>query len=276
MRKGLAFPVATFAITAVTVAAYFLLSNGQPYVFPITKMDPFGLSGDNLLGAFTYEFMHIGLKHLLGNILVLLAIGAVLEQRLESRHVAGLYIAAGAGAGLVYALLFPNVWVIGASAAIAGAIVTSLLVDIRRATVALVAAVIIIPYGVFPFTDWALNTFSETAANKTAELGAQKAELGKALKQLEQQAAAGNASAAEAAVHVSQEIQVIEQQQRNIVQNVVTVSKARQTESVTPVSFEIHFFGAMFALAYLAAFRRDAFQFIKRDALALYKWARRL
>jgi membrane associated rhomboid family serine protease len=71
----------------------------------------------------TYAFVHVGIGHVLGNLLVLFFFGPPLEARWGSRSFLRFYLVSAAGAALFSALFYfwdPANWIIGASGATFG------------------------------------------------------------------------------------------------------------------------------------------------------------
>lgn len=71
----------------------------------------------------TYAFVHAGLMHLLGNLLVLFFFGPPLESHWGSRGFIRFYGVAAAGAALfaaIFAFMDPSTWIVGASGATFG------------------------------------------------------------------------------------------------------------------------------------------------------------
>ncbi|MBW3572524.1 MAG: rhomboid family intramembrane serine protease [Gemmatimonadetes bacterium] len=71
----------------------------------------------------TYAFVHVGIGHILGNLLVLFFFGPPLEGRWGSRGFIRFYLVSAAGAALFSALFYfwdPANWIIGASGATFG------------------------------------------------------------------------------------------------------------------------------------------------------------
>lgn len=71
----------------------------------------------------TYAFVHVGIGHILGNLLTLFFFGPPLEDRWGSRAFIKFYLVAAAGAALFSALFYfwdPANWIIGASGATFG------------------------------------------------------------------------------------------------------------------------------------------------------------
>ncbi len=73
-------------------------------------------------GFFTYQFMHGGWAHLLGNLFILFVVGPFIEDVWGRPLFAGFYLAAGVFAAVFFVLRYPSVDVplIGASGAVAG------------------------------------------------------------------------------------------------------------------------------------------------------------
>lgn len=253
-------PWATAALVALIAAFYFALSGGSSYVTPLSRLYPLGVSGYNLIGAITYAFVHIGLKHLIGNMIALAAFGAILEQRLRGTHVIAMFVVAGLASGLAYALMHPDIWVVGASAGIAGLLAASFVADTNRALVALVAVMVLVPNVVLPATDIALDS-----AERAKLLDAARAQL--ELSRIGELIAQGN--------YTNETLEQQAQLQREYegaVGSRQSLAEGRGTEAATPASLEIHAIGAAVALAFLWVFDRSAFtQFAKRVRKA-WRW----
>lgn len=80
--------------------------------------DPF----KNFTGAFTYQFLHGGLLHLIGNLWYLWIFGDNVEGRMGSLQFLIFYLLAGFASCLTQTLVFPsnNIPLVGASGSIAG------------------------------------------------------------------------------------------------------------------------------------------------------------
>lgn len=87
------------------------------------------------LTLITYAFLHGSALHYLGNVLVLLLVGIVVETRLRGWAMLGLWCAGSAVAALAHVLLFPelNTPLIGASGGVAVLLGTALILrrDVR-------------------------------------------------------------------------------------------------------------------------------------------------
>jgi len=277
-KHGFVIPYATLFLTFFTVFVYFWLSKGQPYVYPIWKLWWYGVTNTHLWGAISYSFIHIGIRHLIGNVIVLFLLGTVLEQKIGGRHTLGIYASAGMLGGLFYALLFPKVWVIGASAAIAGLMVAAYLADFKKASVVIIIVVFLIPNVVIPATENILIGFTEEQVEKRILLIEQEEELQKELQQVvvrlkiedltleEKQLLQGKQE------KIASNIQIVKEEQEEVVEVEQTTIKGIETESVTPVSFEIHLLGVLFAMVYASLFKRSIFTNFKDDIYGIIKF----
>jgi membrane associated rhomboid family serine protease len=97
---------------------------------------------NNLLGLFTYQFLHGGYLHLLGNLWFLWLCGCNMEDRWGRAVYGPFYLAAGVVAALAHKLFgtHPEVPLVGASGAIAGAM-GAFLVAFARARIHFVTLV---------------------------------------------------------------------------------------------------------------------------------------
>lgn len=269
-------PYATLFIATVLVAAYFFLSGGQPYIHPIESIDSLGVSSQNILGAVPYSFVHIGLKHLIGNVVVLLFIGTVLEQRIKPKHALGIYLATGILAGIGNAIIHPDTWAVGASAAVTGLVTAAYVVDIKKASIALVAGMVLVALVLFPATDFTLNAMQETKAAGIAVQVEKMAGITTELSVLEQKVLAGTATGEEVMRQqaLSVESEARQQQIQKDALEKEGVDEGRHVETITPVSTHIHILGILVALAYLAVVKPTAFQLLRRDAKEMLSWVK--
>lgn len=110
-------PWVNYTLIAVNVAVYLWMTSNfetnYPRTFPY-QLTPWHLEWYQF---FTYQFLHSGWKHLLGNIYFLYAFGNALEDRLGPVGYLGFYLAGGVIAGLGHSLIDPDT-VVGASGAI--------------------------------------------------------------------------------------------------------------------------------------------------------------
>ena len=253
-------PIATAALLALIAAFYFALSGGSSYVTPLSRLYPLGVSGYNLVGAVTYTFVHIGLKHLIGNLMALAVFGAIAEQRLRGTHVVAMFIVAGLVSGLAYALMHPDIWVVGASAAIASLLAASAVVDTKRALIALVAVMVLVPNVVLPLADAALDSVERDKLLDAARAQLELSRIGELISQgnytnetLEQQAR-------------------LQQEYEGAVGSRQSLAEGRGTEAATPASLEIHACGGIIALAFMWVFDRKVFVEFATRVRKAWRW----
>ncbi|MCK4327281.1 MAG: rhomboid family intramembrane serine protease [Candidatus Diapherotrites archaeon] len=259
-KKGrFKFPVATLALAAGLVLFYFMVSGGSTYVTPLSRMYPLGVSYGNLVGSLTYTFSHIGVKHLLGNLVALLAFGAILEQRVDKWHVAGVFLISGVFAGFAYVLIHTDVWVIGASAAIAGLIAAGTVASTKKTLVALAAVLLLVPNVILPASDMALDALEGMRVEQAEE--AQEKIVG-----LEERIEMGNYTP-----QTVEQKQKAEQQYSVATESKQALEEGRETEAVTPASLEIHLLGGLFAMMFMWAFDREVVKGFWRRFSAIVK-----
>ena len=115
--KALGFAVLTLAAFFVQVVDGFFGDGGYVREFVFTTPDT--AEGD-WWRPFTYLFAHADLGHIVGNLLVLMIVGPVLEDRIGERRWVTLYLGAGALVVLSHVLMYPTARVaaLGASGAV--------------------------------------------------------------------------------------------------------------------------------------------------------------
>lgn len=243
MKKNkLKFPIATIVLALLLIVFYFVISGGASYVTPLSKMYPLGVSGYNFLGAFTYTFMHIGIKHLLGNWVAFVVFGVILEQVMDRNHVLALFMASGVLGGVGYALLHPEVWVIGASAAVAGVLVAGFVADPKKTAIAFVTVMFLVPNLILPAADIALDELERQKI-----IAAAQAKLN--IHELDELIASGNYSN-----ETLLQKEEYEQDYLTSLGSRLSLEEGRDTEAATPASFEIHMIGGFVALMFMYFF----------------------
>lgn len=117
------------ALVACYIVQKFLERwKGEPWVLDWLALSNFGLRHGRVYQLITFQFLHGGLFHLLGNMIGLYFFGRAMEAMLGSRGMLKLYLASGTIGGLLqmaFAFAFPavfNVPVVGASAGVFGLI----------------------------------------------------------------------------------------------------------------------------------------------------------
>jgi membrane associated rhomboid family serine protease len=128
----------TIIIVAITVC--FALQNIASFYLRFPVEDYLALSVGGIKKGFvwqfiTFQFLHGGLAHLLGNLIGLFFFGRTVEARLGSKEYLRIYLFSGLGGGLlqmVLAWLVPNFfggYVVGASAGVLGVIAAFALME---------------------------------------------------------------------------------------------------------------------------------------------------
>lgn len=120
-------------ILLVTLASCYLVqmllekSLGPRRVDEVFALSLAGLKAGRIYQLLTFQFMHGGLWHLLGNMIGVYFFGNAIEQMFGSKGMLKLYLMSGTVGGLIYivfALIFPqfDIPVVGASAGVFGLI----------------------------------------------------------------------------------------------------------------------------------------------------------
>lgn len=122
----------TLVLVLLNVIAYISLSNFLLYI-PAKTMLKFGFSFSNLPALFSYPFIHIGPYHLITNLIILISLGLIAEQKLSSKDYFLIYFFAAFFSGITFCILSPDKFLVGASAAISGLMSAAFLVDIKKA-----------------------------------------------------------------------------------------------------------------------------------------------
>ncbi len=249
----LKIPFATLLLAALVSGAYFFLSKGAPYI-PGENFFPFaaiaGADGQmGLAGLFSHLFLHVGLQHLVGNVLPLLLFGALVELAVGSLDVAAIFLISGVLSGALFSFLNPATPLAGASAAISGLMGAALVSRPRQALVFLVATPLVLSFLFLPAVDFASEKYSEGVSQKAVSLN-------QTVQILVQQ------NRTEEAANVSKQLVEVQKQAQQI-----EAGAAREKESQT--SLAVHLFGAILGVAYLYAFRRQALEKGKEECAKL-------
>lgn len=276
-------PKVTIGIFLFSTVFYLALSSGAPYVHPLSEMHQLGLFRGNLLGVFTYSFTHIGLRHLIANMFVFLALGTVLEQQIDGKHVLGIFLFSGALGGFLYTLVYPTVWVVGASASIVGILVSAVIADFKKTIPLFIASLLLLSGAVLPLTNQGLEALYSRKQQAKSEyvqqaevLNQTKSELTEEISSLKKKIEADNATEEEKkrykellnqTKNISQTITEKKEKVEEKEEETEDISEGMETESMTPVSEVLHLFGGFLALLYVALAERKLFYKFKRDIL---------
>ncbi|HUD47176.1 MAG TPA: rhomboid family intramembrane serine protease [Candidatus Baltobacteraceae bacterium] len=115
-------------VACYIVQIFFNRWKGEPWVMDWLALSRSGLAQGRVYQLITFQFLHGGVWHLLGNMIGLYFFGRAMEAMLGSRGMLKLYLASGTIGGLLQIALgfaFPNYFgggVVGASAGVFGLI----------------------------------------------------------------------------------------------------------------------------------------------------------
>jgi membrane associated rhomboid family serine protease len=237
MRKR--FPFATMLLSLLILATYFLLSGGTLYI-PDQMLRALGFNYSlGLAGILSYMFVHIGIIHLLGNIIPLAVFGFIIERKAGTAHALAIFLLAGLLPAALFSLLNPAFFLVGASAAVAGLMSACALTKPIKTVVILLIIPFVLSYAVFPLA-------GSLAVQQRDSLLSEKHAITESVVELVKQ----NRSEEAAALNAT--LMRVEQRQE-------AVERGMEREKKTPVDVWVHVFGAVVGAAYVIAFARSDF-----------------
>jgi len=278
----------TLIVASFILFFYFLFSSSLLYILEAT-LRSFGFSIENPLSILTYTFVHVGPSHLIANLILLIAVGAIAEKKLSFSDYLSIYILSGATAAITFALLNPNTVLVGASASVAGLLMAAFIVDAKKAFFYTAAALILSSFVAIPLLSMMVDLYRgslaseeflssrmlENVSNKKAILEEELSRLsseklsyeerfrqGKISEEEYRQEIANISTKEEQIVRQSEEVK--EEESRiitklnKVINTKENVEQGKQRESSSPSSALIHVVGAMTALLYLYIFKRDS------------------
>ncbi|MEW5955786.1 MAG: rhomboid family intramembrane serine protease [Candidatus Micrarchaeota archaeon] len=234
------FPLATFSIAAVVVAAYFFLSGGNFYIAEgELRATALRLSAQPL-GVVTHLFTHVGIMHLLGNLVPLAAFGWVAETRLRSGDVFTIFLCAGMVSAALFSIFNPSVLLVGASAGVTALMAAAVVARPRLAVVALAAVPLALAFLFFPLAAYAAET--REAELKSTQQGLQANYSQLVAQNRTEEAAQVNATMTQ-------------------VNKTLTVAvEGKEREKKTPTDFSVHVYGGLFGVLYVFFVRPKDFR----------------
>ncbi len=280
----------TLILVLLTSAFYFVFSSFFLFI-PNSTIYEFGFSLSNWIGLVTYPLLHVSLIHLLGNMFLLMAIGFVVEKKLNGKDYYALYFISAVTAGIFFVMLSPNVLLAGASAAIAGFLIPACLIDFKK-TIAYIlmfslASMLIAPVITDAVTGFygqsrQIGTELETAYNQTV---AQKEQVAQNISVLDDKFNRGEITITDYNRSKQELVQIAEnltKQQETVYANlnktVETVSNLEEgiaREQTSKTSLIVHLFGSFMGLAYISIFRRDIIWNSGYQVLRLERWLKK-
>ena len=280
----------TLILVLLTSAFYFVFSSFFLFI-PNSTIYEFGFSVSNWIGLITYPFLHISLIHLLGNMFLLMAIGFVVEEKLNWKDYYALYLISAVTAGIFFVMLSPNVLLAGASAAIGGFLIPACLIDFKKTIAYIVmfslASMLIAPVITDAVTSFygqsrQIGTELETAYNQTV---AQKEQVAQNISVLDDKFNRGEITITEYNRSKQELVQIADnltKQQETVYANLnntaATVSNIEEgmtREQTSKSSLAVHLFGSFMGLAYIAIFRRDIIWNSGYQVLRLELWLKK-
>ncbi len=239
----------TLILSILLAISYILLSKHFLYI-PTKYLLLLGFNISNPLGLITYSFVHISPMHLIGNLILLLSIGFIAEQKLSSKEYFAVYLTAGAASAIVYGILYPQNYLVGASAAISGLLAIAFIVDIKKTLVAIVIASISISLISSPVHSFTLIEY-EKMQNQQNQIQEKISELNTQI----QKAIASNQTEIASQLNKTKQNQV--QRLNKTSTETLVVNEGMKREEHAKTSPLVHLTGAFIGLAYLFLFRRE-------------------
>ena len=262
----------TLLLVIITCSAYVFFSSFNVFI-PNDIIFSLGFSSTNIIGAITYPFLHISLAHLIGNMALLLALGLVVESKLNWKDYYAIYFISAVFAGVLFVLLTKNIFLAGASAAIGGLLIPACLIDFRK-TIAYIVLFFVastlllypISYAVSAYYDYSKQTGTQLqeAFNKTLE---QKAQVYDNISALDDKFNRGEIDISvynqtkqdltEQIQNLTVHEQTVSEQLNRTTAVVSNIEEGKEREEASKPSFFAHIVGSFAGLGYLVIFRRD-------------------
>jgi hypothetical protein len=229
IRKTLWERKISLALTIAIIAAFFLLSKNGFFI-PVETIQSLSFnqafSPQNL---FWFWLAHASPAHLLANAFGILVFGSILEKRIGSKRLFGLFIIAAIGAPLLFTLFFPTA-LVGASGGVAALIAVSLLLEPKKALLGTIVGIALM-LGLSPLASLPLQNQQQVIQQQTIQT---QTDLEKAIEQqnpIQQQLQ-----------EKLQELQIQNQQ----------LLETKQFQETIPIENSVHAIGAVLGILFLA------------------------
>jgi membrane associated rhomboid family serine protease len=262
----------TLTLVVITCLAYLAFSSFNVFI-PNDIIFSLGFSSTNWIGIITYPFLHIGIAHLVGNMALLLALGLIVESKLNCKDYYATYFISSAFAGTLFVLLTKNIFLAGASAAIGGLIIPACLIDFKKTISYIVLFSVAGMLLLYPI-DYAIASYYDYSAQAGAQLGEafnktleQKAQAYDNISELDDKFNRGEIdisvynqtkqSLAEQIQNLTVDEQTISEQLNRTTAVVSNIDEGKEREGASKPSLLAHIIGSFAGLGYLAIFRRD-------------------
>ncbi|MFH1779834.1 MAG: rhomboid family intramembrane serine protease [Candidatus Micrarchaeota archaeon] len=223
-------------LSVLLLIPYFVFSQGTGFL-PEEIVSKYSFNASSSFNNFFFHlFDHVGLQHLLGNLLVIVLFALILESVLSWLDVLLVFFSSGVLASLFFSFLNPATFLIGASAAAAGLMASALALRPKLSLVLLLLTPLLINFIVFPFVDYSINAQKHF-------LSSQETRFNQEVDVLVSQGRVSEANA------VQQQVERVVEQKETVV-----VGVERQEE--TPTDFWVHVYGAVVGVGFLLLFKR--------------------
>ena len=243
------FPFGTAILTITVLAAYFALSSETPYIED-ASLRSLALNSGNPQSIITHLFVHVGIFHLVGNLIPLVLFGLALEGALLSIDVAVIFLLSGTAASLLFSLVNPTTPLIGASGGISGILTAVMLVRPKAALFLLIATPLAISFIIFPAIDFAGKFYEDNLAAKKVEL---KQELKVAVAQN----------------RTPQAIQKINKTLARTETQIEITNEGKLREAATPTDLLVHVYGAVIGGFYIYFFKRRELKNAEKEFVSI-------
>lgn len=239
------FPYATIFVGAGLLFSYFYLSGGLLYLPDSSLNNLAAGAGNSPLGLVTHLLSHVGIIHLAGNLLPLLAFGFLLELFTSSADVLFVFFSSGVLASAFFSALNPGIALVGASSGVSGLIGASVAIRPKLALPLLLATPLFFNFAMLPL-------LSTASANQQATLFQQANELNHTFTEL------AHDQKSQEAAQVKTRLSQAEERKR-------VVEEGVRREAKTRADFFVHLLGVAFGVAYVFSFKKREFASGERE-----------
>lgn len=233
------FPIATLTLVAALASAYFYMSNALLYIPDSTVNSLAAGSPGSPLNLVSHLFVHVGIVHIVGNLLPLLAFGLVFELSATSVDLFAIFFSSGILASLLFSLLNQGVALVGASAGVSGLIGAAVSARPRLSLPLLLVVPLFFNLGLLPW-------LAKIPLQQQEMLFQQENKLAGEFQELVGQ-------------NRTEEAIVVEERIATVSANREAVARGVERESTTPADFLVHLSGVVVGVAYVFFLKRGLF-----------------
>jgi membrane associated rhomboid family serine protease len=251
-------PYATILLCAAVLIPYYLAA-GDTFYLQNKTLSAFSFGLQTPTGVFSYLFTHVGLMHLLGNLIPLAVFGVLLESVLPSLDVLLIFLLSGFVSGLAFVLLNANVFLAGASTGVAGLMTAATILTPKKTIAVLLIVGALIFFFLTPAVSFAVDFRLSSWQQEQQQLQQQAQQL---------QAQGRVVEAAQASAQAVVVSQKVEQTQIGI-----------EREKQTPTDFWVHVTGALVGSLYVFLFKKKElkngireFEKLGDSLFAVFEW----